>query len=265
MSIVQALLIALVVWIAGWAEAWFSYPMVNKPLVLCPIVGLILGDFNAGIVAGATLQLVFLGVMGIGGTLPADEVLGSVLGTAFAITLGQDVDTALTLAVPIAALGSTMTLVHFLLNGLTNPYVEKLCEKGDARGIERTHFLLSFITQAPRIIILFVALAFGTGFADSVIKAIPEVVQSGLDYATGLMPAVGFALLLRMMWSGKMAVYFFLGVIMVSYFNAPILAVACAGVILAVIIIMTEREAKSAAVVVQGNGNQSAEEELFND
>lgn len=265
MSIVQALLIALVVYVAGWAESWFSYPMVNKPLVLCPIVGLILGDFTAGIVAGATLQLVFLGVMGIGGTLPADEVLGSVLGTAFSITLGQDVDTALTLAVPIAALGSTLTLLHFLLNGLFNPYIEKLCAKGDAKGIERMHYLLSFITQAPRIIILFIALAFGTGFANTVINAIPEVVQSGLDYATGLMPAVGFALLLRMMWSGKMAVYFFLGVIMVSYFDAPILAVACAGVILAVIIIMTERETAASVVTVQGNGNQSAQEELFND
>ena len=105
MNIGIALLITLVVWVITWAEAWFAYPMVNTPLVLCPVVGLILGDLQAGVIAGATLQLIFLGVMQIGGTLPADASLGAVIGTAFSITMGQDVETALTFAVPIAVLG----------------------------------------------------------------------------------------------------------------------------------------------------------------
>ena len=150
MNIGIALLITLVVWVITWAEAWFAYPMINTPLVLCPIVGLLLGDLQAGIIAGATLQLVFLGVMQIGGTLPADASLGSVIGVAFSITLGQDVETALTFAVPIAALGSTFTLVKYLINGLVNPYVEKLVEKGDTKGIERVHFLVSFLDVYKR-------------------------------------------------------------------------------------------------------------------
>lgn len=260
MNIGIALLITLVVWVITWAEAWFAYPMVNTPLVLCPVVGLILGDLQAGVITGATLQLIFLGVMQIGGTLPADASLGAVIGTAFSITMGQDVETALTFAVPIAVLGSTLTLLKYIINGLVNPYVEKLCEKGDVKGIERVHILVSFLPDLPKMLVLFAALAFGTGFAQGLIDAIPEVVQSGLDYATNLMPAVGIALLLKMMWSGRMAVYFFLGVVLVSYFNAPILAVACVGVILAVIIIMNEGKAAPA-----GQAAQSVEEELFND
>lgn len=260
MNIGIALLITLVVWFITWAEAWFAYPMINTPLVLCPIVGLILGDFQAGIIAGATLQLIFLGVMQIGGTLPADASLGAVIGTAFSITMGQSVETALTFAVPIAVLGSTFTLLKYIINGLVNPYVEKLCEKGDAKGIERVHILVSFLPDLPKMLVLFAALAFGTGFAQGLIDAIPEVVQSGLDYATNLMPAVGIALLLKMMWSGKMAVYYFLGVVLVSYFNAPILAVACLGVIIAVITVMNEKKAVPVAQAVQ-----SVEEELFND
>jgi Phosphotransferase system, mannose/fructose/N-acetylgalactosamine-specific component IIC len=260
MNIGIALLITLVVWVITWAEAWFAYPMVNTPLVLCPVVGLILGDLQAGVIAGATLQLIFLGVMQIGGTLPADASLGAGIGTAFSITMGQDVETALTFAVPIAVLGSTLTLLKYIINGLVNPYVEKLCEKGDVKGIERVHILVSFLPDLPKMLVLFAALAFGTGFAQGLIDAIPEVVQSGLDYATNLMPAVGIAFLLKMMWSGRMAVYFFLGVVLVSYFNAPILAVACVGVILAVIIIMNEGKAAPA-----GQAAQSVEEELFND
>ena len=84
--------------------------------------------------------------------------------------------------------------------------------------------------------------------------------RQGLDYATGLMPAVGFALLLRMMWSKQMAVYFFLGVVLVSFFNIPIIGVACVGIILAVILILNEKT-ETAAVQAADNG----EEELFND
>ena len=85
---------------------------------------------------------------------------------------------------------------------------------------------------------------------------IPEVVTSGLDYATGLMPAVGIALLLKMMWSNKMAVYFFLGAALVTFLNVPMIGIAILGVILAVIMIMEERgiQAKAPAAV-----------DLFND
>jgi len=261
MTIFQALIITAVVWMITWADAWYAYPMINTPLVLCPIIGLILGDLQTGIVAGATLQLIFLGVMSIGGTLPADASLGSVIGTAFAITMGQSIETALTFAVPIAVLGSMFTLVKYIINGLFNPYVEKLCEKGDAKGLERIHLFISFAPDLPKMIVLFVALAYGTGFAQGIIDAVPVNVQSGLDYATNLMPAVGIALLLRMMWSKKMAVYFFLGVILVSFFKIPLIAVACVGVIIAVIMIMNDKK----GMVQEVATTKGAEEDMFND
>lgn len=261
MSIMQALIITLAVWLITWAEAWFAYPMINTPLVLCPIVGLILGDFQAGIIAGATLQLVFLGVMQIGGTLPSDSSLGSVIGTAFAITSGQSVETALTFAIPIAILGSMFTLVKYLINGFFNPYVEKLCDRGDTKGLQRIHVFISFAPDLPKMLVLFVALGFGTGFAQGIIDAVPPVVQSGLDYATNLMPAVGIALLLRMMWSKKMAVYYFLGVILVSFFNTSLIAVACVGGILAIIMVMNNKNGAEVKAAVK----KGAEEEMFND
>ncbi len=261
MSIIQALIITAIVWFITWADAWFAYPMVNTPLVLCPIVGLLCGDLQTGIIAGATLQLIFLGVISIGGTLPADASLGAVIGTAFAVTMNQNVETALTLAVPIAVLGSTFTLVKYVINGLFNPYIERLCEEGNTKKIERAHILISFVPDLPKMAVLFAALAFGTGFAQGMIDAIPAVVQSGIDYATNLMAAVGIALLLKMMWSKKMAVFFFLGVVLVSFFKVPIIAVACVGVIVAVILTMNGKGSALAGAETEKN----AGEELFND
>jgi len=263
MSILQALIITIVFWGINWAEAWFAYPMINTPLVLCPIVGLILGNPTAGIIAGASLQLIFLGVMQIGGTLPADASLGSIIGVALAITTGQSVETALVLAVPVSLLGSAFVLLKYLINGLVNPYVEKLCEKGDRKGLERVHILVSFLPDAPRMITLFVALAFGTALTQTFVDAIPEVVEGGLNYASDLMPAVGIALLLKMMWSTRMAIYFFLGVILVSYFNVPLIAVACVGVVLAFIVTVENKGTSAPAKAVESN--KGVEEDLFND
>lgn len=262
MSILQAFMIALATWLIVGFEAWLAYPIINTPLVLCPVVGLIMGDLHTGVVAGATLQLIFLGVMQIGGTLPADATLGSVFGTAMAIALGQNVEMAMSLAIPIAMVGSMFTFLGYVVRGLFNPWVDRYCKDGNIKALERLHLSLAFLPELPKCIVLFGVLAFGSGVAEQVVSMIPQVVTDGLDYATGLMPAVGIALLLKMMWSNKMAVYFALGVVLVSFFNIPMLGVAAIGVILAVILISEERNNKANVPVTAA---MAEEEELFND
>lgn len=266
MDILTALLIAIVTWLIASGESWFSYPMINQPLVLCPIVGLICGDMTTGAVCGATLQLVFLGVMGIGGTLPQDAALGSIVGTAFAITLGQDVEVALTFAVPLSLIGSTFTFLGYLLITLCTPFVKKLAESGNQKGIEIAHVSLALIRELPRYVVLFVVLAFGSGIAEGLIAAIPQTFIDGMDYASNLMPAVGIALLLKMMWNKQMAVYFFFGVILVSFFGLDTLGVALVGIVIAVIMLLEGgKKIEKVVLATDNNSVVDDEEDFFND
>lgn len=265
MSIFQAFLITLIVWILSVIELWFGYAMVYVPLVLGPVVGLVLGDLQAGCIAGATLQLVFLGVMTIGAALPQDAALGTVIATAFAITSGKSIEAALPLAVPIAILGSFISVCIWTINSFFNPYIKRLCEKAEDKKITGTLYFLSTVPPLLRMIVLFLALAFGTQFAQPLVEAIPEVIMSGMEYGCDLMPAVGIGLLMTIMWKKETAVWFFLGVILVVYFNVPILAVACVGVIAAVIMVSLERDKTKGAALAAQPVSRSAEEELFND
>jgi mannose/fructose/N-acetylgalactosamine-specific phosphotransferase system component IIC len=266
MSVLQATIITVMTWLVSSGEAWLAYPMINQPLFLCPMVGLIMGDFTTGVIAGATLQLVFLGVMGIGGTLPPDATLGSVIGTAFAISMNQSVEIALSFAVPIAMVGSVFTLVGYLLRGLFNPMVERLCAEGNVKGIERLHLALAFLPDLPKNIVLFLALVIGAGPAEKLVAIIPDTVIAGLEYSSDLMPAVGIALLLRMMWSKRMAVYFFAGFLLVAFLNLPMISVAALGVVVAVVLYLENWSQSRKTVAVAANGPAlSAEEELFND
>jgi PTS system mannose-specific IIC component/fructoselysine and glucoselysine-specific PTS system IIC component len=265
MSIFQAGLISLLTWIISSGEAWLAYPMINQPLVLCPLVGVIMGDPVTGIVAGATLQLVFLGVMGIGGTLPPDSTLGAVIGTAFAISMGQSVEVALGFAVPVAMLGSVFTFLGYLIRGLFNPLVERYCAEGDDKKLEKLHVALTFLPDLPKNIILFVALAFGAGIAEQLVSMVPQTFIDGLDYASNLMPAVGIALLLRMMWSKKMAVYFFVGFLLMAFLKIPLIAIAAMGVAIAVVLYLENWSRTKKSSAAAAGANATAEEELFND
>ncbi|MGK0612232.1 PTS sugar transporter subunit IIC, partial [Enterococcus faecalis] len=52
----SAVLIALVAFLAAFDEYTFGASMMGRPLFTGPFVGFILGDLEAGIIIGATLE-----------------------------------------------------------------------------------------------------------------------------------------------------------------------------------------------------------------
>ena len=62
--LLKAFLIGLVgAW--GYIENQFGTLYSGRPIVLGPLVGLILGDLQAGLLIGATLELMFMGAISI--------------------------------------------------------------------------------------------------------------------------------------------------------------------------------------------------------
>lgn len=84
----QAILIGLIVFI-GKADYFIGTAMFGRPLVLGALVGIVLGDIPTGVMIGFQLELIFMGMQAIGASIPPDMIVGSVLGTAFAITTGK--------------------------------------------------------------------------------------------------------------------------------------------------------------------------------
>ena len=97
----QAILIGL---IAAFGKFDFQLGTLYafRPIVLCPLVGLVLGDLQSGLAIGASLELLFMGSISIGAYVPPDETIGGVLACAFAIQLGQSTEAAIALAMPIS-------------------------------------------------------------------------------------------------------------------------------------------------------------------
>ena len=88
-SIIQALLVFVVAFIMGIDQ--FSFlESLYQPIVTCPIIGAILGNFELGIVVGGAYQLIQIGSMPIGGAQPPNAILGGIMATIFAVSLDME-------------------------------------------------------------------------------------------------------------------------------------------------------------------------------
>ncbi len=59
-------------------------------------------DLHTGILTGGTLELVWMGLAPLAGAQPPNVIIGTIVGTAFAITTGVKPDVAVGVAVPFA-------------------------------------------------------------------------------------------------------------------------------------------------------------------
>ena len=256
----QAVLVGLTVFALEFIETWCSYPMTTRPLIVGTAIGIVLGDVATGVTVGASLELVFMGAVQIGASTPPDSLVGTAVGTAFAIMMHADVEVALALAVPVALLVSMTSSIWLTLRTFWHPTIEKMMNKGDYKGLERMFYVVALTLYIPKALLVTFAIMAGSTVVEKMISIIPEFVTGGLGVAAGMMVAVGFAMLLKMMWSKKMCVYYFLGFLLVAYLNLPILAVAFFGVILCVILYFEGNFKMNKAAP-----EASEEEELFND
>ena len=108
-NIIQALLVFIVAFIMGIDQ--FSFlESLYQPIVLGPIIGAILGNFELGIVVGGAYQLVQIGSMPIGGAQPPNAIMGTIMTAVFAVSMNleptaEGVGLAVGLAIPFAVFG----------------------------------------------------------------------------------------------------------------------------------------------------------------
>lgn len=242
----QALLLALVAFIAQCDYA-MGTSLISRPIVTGFLTGLVMGDVKMGLIMGATLELAFIGSFAIGGAIPPDVVTGGILGVAFAISSGAGVETALLLALPIA----TFTLI--LKNAYLGVFIPILCHKADTyteeanlKGIERMHLISGFGLSLMLAVVVFFSYLLGSDTISALLKTIPEFIHKGLAVTTGLIPALGFAMLAKLLITKKVLPYFFVGFAIAIYTEIPLTGIAIFGALIAIITVNSISQLKSA-------------------
>jgi mannose/fructose/N-acetylgalactosamine-specific phosphotransferase system component IIC len=242
-GIVQAALVGLGYYFSNspWIFGNGGFFGLYRPLVAGLIVGIIFGDPVKGAQIGASINLLYIGFISAGGSIPADPSVAGWVGTALALAGGLDAQAAVALGVAVGLLGTIIFFTRMSVDAVFAHWADARAEAGDIGGVSRMNWVPS---QIFLFIISFfpatIAVYAGAGVVSDWIawlNANAPWILKGFEIAGGLLPALGIAMNMRFIFRGTVAAYFFIGylVSVASAGGVNIVMIAIIGVALAIL------------------------------
>ena len=134
----QIFLTALIAGLCKAEVRILGMTMISRPLVVSTLIGLVYGDVQTGLIFGAQMELLSMGLVGIGAHSGMPEItLGSAICTAFICGSGTGSDVALTLSLPISTFAASLGYLTWVpLNHLLSEKAKKAAAKADTKTME---------------------------------------------------------------------------------------------------------------------------------
>ncbi|MFN2483560.1 MAG: PTS mannose/fructose/sorbose/N-acetylgalactosamine transporter subunit IIC [Candidatus Limnocylindria bacterium] len=213
----QATLIAIGYYLSNspWILGNGGFLGLYRPLVAGFLVGLILGDPAGGAAIGAAINVLYLGFISAGGSIPADPSVAGWVGTALALAGGLDAQSAISIGVAVGLLGTFIFFTRMSVDAVFAHWADERAERADIGGVALMNVLppqifLFVISFLP----VFLATYLGApvvGDAIAWLQTNAPFALRGLQIAGGLLPAIGIAMNMRFIFRGSVVPYFFIG------------------------------------------------------
>ncbi|MGM9887249.1 MAG: PTS galactosamine transporter subunit IIC [Lactococcus sp.] len=234
-TLIQGILVSLFAIIAGidfWLEGFYWF----RPMIVCTVTGFFLGDLTLGIVAGGLTELTFAGLTPVGGTQPPNPVLAGIMTVVIARTTGHNAETAIGLSLPFSILMQYLMLFYYsAFSGFTKK-LDVYAANADVKKYTRLVLLPTFIVGLTYGIVTFLSVYGAQEPMKQFVNSFPVWLTHGLGIAGGILPAVGFGLLLKNMFKAKYTAYILIGFTAACFITfGNLMPVAVIGVALALI------------------------------
>lgn len=223
LTAVQALLIAI--WVALVESRALGYATLTlrfSPLMTGFVVGVVMGDVPNAMVVTATIQLIYMGAVAPGGTLPSEPAIAAAISVPVALLGNLSPEEAVAIAVPVGLLGSYLYQFRFFLNTLFTKWMDNAAANADDRGLTFAIMgiptIISFCLFVP---LTFIALYYGA----PVIADVVNSVSSGplfhiLSVVGGGLAALGIAVIMHVIGKKSLLIFFFLAYFMSVSFSS---------------------------------------------
>lgn len=205
MEIVQVVLLAVATFI--FAIDQFSLTEVlYRPIIACTIIGAILGDLQAGLTVGGSVEIIAIGNMPVGGAQPPNFVIFSIASCVLVIVSDMEPQAAMGVSMVFALFGQyVVTLVFTVMSALMDK-ADEAAHNANPKGITavlNTHMAVLGALFA----VIAVACYYGGEALSGTLNSISTQfswLMGGLSVAGGMLRFVGFGILMKIMLSNDM-------------------------------------------------------------
>jgi len=199
------ILAAIIAVICGLDRLAFAQFMISRPIVAGPLTGIFLGESLLGLQVGMLTELLWLGRLPVGATIPPDDTQIAVGGTFLASFLAAagtepepvNVAIGLLVAMPLAKSGQLFDHMARRANDLVGQRVERFLQAGEL-GYAAHHHLIGLGHFAVAHFCTFAVVA---GLGSLLVSALAPIVAPYLTPAGYwlllLFPLIGAAMILR--------------------------------------------------------------------
>jgi len=241
MALWQAILIGLL----GYSAANWSIPLmgnvggwwtIGRPLVAGLVIGIILGDVKQGIIIGAAIQALYIGLVTVGGVIPADINFAAYIGIPLAMMSNASAEYAVAISVPLSMLG----VLVFNLTRVVNVYwvhlQERLILDGKLDRAAQVPIFGNLFQFIFRFFPIFFACLLGAEVMTAFISSIPPELSRIITIFGAMLPIIGFTLILRMIVKNDFQfVFWVLGFVLFTVFKVSIIAIVAVAAVFAFI------------------------------
>lgn len=231
--ILQNFLIILLAAYMAWDGGSGGQILCNWPVTIGLIMGLIMGNVTTALIIAGTLQLMSLGVAGIGGASIPEYGLAAIVSIYIAITTHASTGTAIAIGLPVGILTLNLDVLVKLINNYFAHLAQKRLHQKKFAAMHRAFYYSVIVWSMKYVIPVMIVIIFGPAFVKSILHVIPAWLTNGLNIAGGMLPVVGVGMLMRYMPTKKYLTYLIIGFVFAAYMKLPILGVALLGLAIA--------------------------------
>lgn len=245
LGIIQVLLLSLFISFMAVETYWWGGAIyIARPVFAGPLIGLLMGDLETGLVVGGSVELMFLGGLSMGAYSPPNAYIGGMVGTAMAILSGGNMEVGIALAYPIGVMVQMLNYLTTQINIVWATKSENCYIAGNVKQANFYHYMSIFTRMAIQFFLpTFVALLIGSTSLEALYNNIPAWVNGGLSVAAGILPAIGLASIISTLGIKKGWPYFLVGFVLATYLHMDVMSVALLSLGLAIIIMMNKSDA----------------------
>ncbi|MCI9247667.1 MAG: PTS N-acetylgalactosamine transporter subunit IIC [Dorea sp.] len=252
------LLIAFIAFLAG-TERFSETIYICRPLIVCTLTGLACGDLHTGLIAGGLVELSFIGIVPVGGTAIPDAISVAIMTVVITVTQGIEVTAAFGLAFTVGYLMQYLLILQRMAYSIFVEKTKKIAASCNIKKMISYQLMGYAIIGLMYGIVIFICTYFGQDVIGVIVEHFPEPLTHGLSVAGGLLPAIGFGILLTIIFRKEYLPYLILGFVITCFIDfGNILPTALIGAALALLYYQgtKSRSAETGETYAGGGGDE---------